>query len=168
MAIKDSQLEKQAYSLQSLIQVNSSLNTKLLPEKVPVHPADVQPATKESEIATLDSVILSEESEKSIETEKAEYTEFSEMMSKEAHVASTAPLTAKEIEIEEEPVQPLKEVPQYVPTLKTKKTVRLKHDKEIECANCRKKYTAERSTRKFCSKKCATAYYRKEKKDIIK
>ncbi len=66
--IKDSQLEKQAYSLQSLIQVNSALNLKLLPESTPIQKAEPAPTVKakesvlhaEKEITTLDSVIQEE------------------------------------------------------------------------------------------------------------
>lgn len=36
-----------------------------------------------------------------------------------------------------------------------------KKEKEITCLNCGNTVTAKRSTRKFCSYKCKTAYYRK-------
>ena len=66
--IKDSQLEKQAYSLQSLIQVNSALNLKLLPESTTIQKEEPAPPVKanesvlhaKKEITTLDSVIQEE------------------------------------------------------------------------------------------------------------
>lgn len=123
LAIKDSQLERQAFSLQSLIQVNSALNMKLLPEVTPIHAEEVQPATEETEITTLDSMILNEE-----------------------------------------PEQPLNEELQLVDNQKTQKNVKKQHSVEVICAECGKTFTAERSTRKFCSAKCKTAYGRRSKK----
>ena len=58
LAIKDSQLEKQAYSLQSLIQVNSALNMKLLPEKTLIHMEEFQPAVEEPEITSRDVPVV--------------------------------------------------------------------------------------------------------------
>jgi hypothetical protein len=164
LTIKDSQLERQSYSLQSLIQVNSALNMKILPEKNPIYTEEFQPVTKESEITTLDSVILSEESEQSIETDKAENTEFSEMMSKDAKVAVTAPLAAKEIEVEEEPAQPMTEVPRHVPVQKTQKKVKAKPEREVVCGQCGKIFLASSEKAKCCSGKCRTAYNREKKK----
>lgn len=163
LAIKDSQLEKQAYSLQSLIQVNSALNMKLLPEKTPVHTEEFQPATKESEITTLDSVILSEESEQPIEPERAEDTEFSKMVSKDMQVATIAPLAAKEIEVEE-PAQPMTEVTRLASVKKTQKKVRTKAEREVVCVQCGKKFLATSKKAKTCSDKCRTAYSREQKK----
>lgn len=38
---------------------------------------------------------------------------------------------------------------------------------ETTCLNCGEVFTAERSTRKFCSGKCKAAYYRKKSKEEI-
>lgn len=42
--------------------------------------------------------------------------------------------------------------------------IKKQHALEVVCAECGETFTAERSTRKFCSGKCKTAYGRKQKK----
>ena len=164
LAIKDSQLDKQAYSLQSLIQVNSALNMKLLPEKIPIHTEEVQKIVEEPEITTLDSVIPNDESEKLIETEKAEDPELDAMRSRTRsraeQVAPSVPPMAKEIVFDEEHVQP----PQELPQLKPKKIRKLKPEREVVCAQCGKKFLATSKKAKTCSDKCRTAYSREQKK----
>lgn len=129
--IKDSQLEKQAYSLQSLIQVNSALNMKILPEKIPIYTEEFQPA------------------------------EEPEIISRAEQGASTASVKVTEIVLEEEPAQPMTEEPRPIPVQKKPKSVKTKPAKEIQCLNCGQKFSAQRATRKFCSGKCKAAYYRK-------
>ena len=82
--IKDSQLEKQAYLLQSLIQVNSALNLKLLPESTTIQKEEPAPTVKakesvlnaKQEITTLDSVIQEEKEAiiEPMEKEKPKHT----------------------------------------------------------------------------------------------
>ena len=52
---------------------------------------------------------------------------------------------------------------QEKPDIETEK----KGSLENTCLNCGELFTSERSTRKFCSGKCKTAYYRKKSKEKI-
>lgn len=110
-------------------------------------------------------LIISQIAQKAIfEKIKAADPELVAILTPGMQVAATSPVVAKEIVIEEDNVQRLKGEPQLIQVQKTEKPEKTTSGNEIECLNCGQKIMAQRSTRKFCSKGCTTAYGRKMKK----
>ena len=111
------------------------------------------------------SLILSQVAQKAIfEKIKAEDPELVAVQEREAQVAAVPSTKANAITFNEEPANPLQEVPQLVVTQKTPKTGKGKEPVEHVCPNGKETFTGKTSRAKYCSQKCKTAYYRKEKR----